>query len=188
MPSKLERHEMLVHEIRHCTGCALHQGRTNAVPGEGNLSARLMIIGEGPGAQEDAQGRPFVGRAGLLLEQMLDCIGLSRGMVFISNVVKGRPPNNRAPNPEEAAACLHYLREQIELIDPEIILLLGATALNYVFDENLRITKSRGKWFTLSGRPLIATFHPAALLRDPQKKVDAFKDMLAIDRRLRGLG
>ena len=147
-----------------------------------------MIIGEGPGAQEDAQGRPFVGRAGKLLEQMLDSIGLDRKTVFIANVVKCRPPKNRAPRPEEAAACLPYLREQIELIDPDIILLVGATALNHVLDKSLRITKTRGKWFELSGRPLIATFHPAALLRDPNKKVDTFKDMLAIDRAFKGVG
>ncbi len=188
MPNKEERHSALVRDIQQCEGCVLYRERINPVPGEGSLSARLMLIGEGPGKQEDAQGRPFIGRAGLLLEQMLDSIGLDRNMVYIANVVKCRPPKNRAPKPDEAEACLKYLWEQIDLVDPDIILLLGATALNYVLDRNLRITKSRGKWFDLSGRPLIATFHPAALLRDPNKKVDTFKDMLAIDRRLKGLG
>ncbi len=185
--TKEQRHEELVLDIVACAKCALREGRTNAVPGEGNLQARLMIIGEGPGAQEDEKGRPFVGRAGTLLEQMLDCIAMTRQEVYIANVVKCRPPQNRAPREEEAQACLPYLRAQIELVNPEIILLLGATALNFVLDPNLRITQSRGKWFELNGRPAIATFHPAALLRDPSKKADSFRDMLAIDRRLKGL-
>ncbi len=185
--TKQQQHDQLVADIAACTKCALREGRTNAVPGEGSLNARLMVIGEGPGAQEDEQGRPFVGRAGTLLEQMLDSIQLKRDAVYIANVVKCRPPQNRAPKEEEAQACLPYLFAQIELINPELILLLGATALNFVLDPKLRITQSRGKWFELNGRPVIATFHPAALLRDPNRKVDSFRDMLAIDRRLKGL-
>ena len=185
--TKEQRHEKIAEAIRACANCALREGRTNAVPGEGNLAARLMVIGEGPGAQEDEQGRPFVGRAGALLEQMLDSIALKREEVYIANVVKCRPPQNRAPKEDEAKACLAFLRAQIELISPEVILLLGATALNFVLDPSLRITQSRGKWFELNGIPVIATFHPAALLRDPSRKVDSFRDMLVIDRRLKGL-
>jgi len=187
MENKRERHDAIARRVCGCTGCALHRSRKNTVPGEGNLNARLMLIGEGPGAQEDEQGRPFVGKAGALLELMLDSIGLTRDAVYIANVVKCRPPNNRVPGEDEAAACLPYLWEQIELIDPKFLLLLGSTALRFVLDPKLRITASRGKWFVLSGRPVIATFHPAALLRDPSKKVDVFKDLLAVDRKLKGL-
>ena len=185
--TKDQQQDQIIADIAACVKCVLREGRTNPVPGEGNLSARLMVIGEGPGAQEDEQGRPFVGRAGVLLEQMLDSIELKRDEVYIANVVKCRPPQNRAPKEDEAKACLPYLFAQIELVNPDIILLLGATALNFVLDSNLRITQSRGKWFELNGRPVIATFHPAALLRDPNRKVDSFRDMLTIDRRLKGL-
>jgi DNA polymerase len=184
---KQQRHDSLIQRVSQCTRCGLCQGRTNAVPGEGNLNAKLLVIGEGPGAQEDLLGRPFVGRAGQLLDQMLDSIGIARETAYIANVVKCRPPQNRAPKEEEAQACLPYLWEQIEIIDPDVIALFGATALNFVLDPSLRITKSRGNWFVLGGRPLIATYHPAALLRDPSKKIDSFKDMLSIDRKLKGL-
>jgi uracil-DNA glycosylase family 4 len=187
MTEKFRRHAALVAQVQGCERCALCRERTNPVPGEGDLNARLMIIGEGPGAQEDAQGRPFVGRAGSLLEQMLDSIAMAREMVYIANVVKCRPPQNRAPKEDEVLACRAFLDEQIAIVDPEIVLLLGATALNAVISRDLRITKSRGQWFDLNGRPVIASFHPAALLRDPSRKVDAFFDMLTVDRRLKGI-
>ena len=174
----------LVEEILACQRCPLAQTRTHAVPGEGNLQARLMIIGEGPGAEEDRYGRPFIGRAGQLLDQMLDAIDIRREEVYITNIVKCRPPQNRAPKDEEAQACLGYLYQQIERVNPRILLLMGATALNQYYDKNLRITKARGIWFEKEGRMLMATFHPAALLRDASKKTDAFLDMLAVKRML----
>ncbi|MBQ9988129.1 MAG: uracil-DNA glycosylase [Clostridia bacterium] len=184
--NKETEHAGLLKEIESCTACGLCQGRTNAVPGEGNLNARLMIIGEGPGANEDAEGRPFVGRAGKLLEQMLDSIDLTREQVYIANIVKCRPPQNRAPKEEESEMCLPFLLRQIELVNPDVILLMGATALNNYIDKKLKITKTRGQWLTRDGRPVMATFHPAALLRDPNKNPAAFKDMLAVDRKLKG--
>lgn len=182
---KETRYQAIVQEIAACEACGLNMGRTNPVPGEGDLYAKLMIIGEGPGANEDEQGRPFVGRAGKLLDQMLDAIALSRDRVFIANIVKCRPPQNRAPKEDETAMCLPFLLRQIELIDPKVILLMGATALNAYIDPKLRITKTRGQWLSRDGRPVMATFHPAALLRDPRKNPDAFRDMLAVDKKLK---
>jgi len=170
--------------IASCSLCGLCESRTNTVPGTGNHSARIMIIGEGPGAQEDAEGKPFVGAAGKLLTDMLDAVGISREEVYIANIVKCRPPKNRVPAPDEANACLPYLMEQISVVDPDIILLLGATALKYYLSADLRITKDRGKWFTKDDRWVLATFHPAALLRDPSKKPLSFEDLVTLKRKL----
>lgn len=175
---------LLQQEIERCEKCALSESRTHAVVGEGDVQARLMLIGEGPGAEEDKQGRPFVGAAGKLLDQMLDAIGLARENVYIANIVKCRPPQNRAPKPDETNACIGYLLRQIRLIQPDVMLLLGATALNAVLSKDLRITKDRGKWMKFEGRDVLATFHPAALLRDPSKKPLSFDDMLAVKIRL----
>ncbi|MDD4080914.1 MAG: uracil-DNA glycosylase [Eubacteriales bacterium] len=164
-------------DIAGCAKCEISAGITNKVPGQGNPDARLMIIGEGPGAQEDRQGLAFVGAAGQLLTQMLQAIGLSREEVFISNIVKCRPPGNRAPTDEEANNCLPYLRAQTALIRPQAILLLGATALKYILGPELRITKARGQFVPSKGVYILPTFHPAALLRDPGKKRDAWEDL-----------
>lgn len=182
----MDDYQALVDVITNCQQCPLCQTRTQTVPGEGNLQARLMIIGEGPGADEDRYGRPFIGRAGQLLDQMLDAIDLKREDIYITNIVKCRPPQNRTPKDEEAQACLGYLHRQIALVNPQILLLMGATALNQYYDKNLRITKARGTWFEKDGRMIMATFHPAALLRDASKKTDAFMDMLAVKRMLAG--
>lgn len=183
MEEKNKEYQALLQTVQNCQACPLCQARTHVVPGDGDLNAKLMIIGEGPGAEEDKQGVPFVGAAGQLLDQMLDTIGLTRQDVYISNIVKCRPPANRTPKPDEAAACLGYLEKQIELVDPKIILLLGATALNCWFSKDMRITKVRGQWFEKQGRQVIATFHPAALLRDPRKKPDSFEDFLSIKQK-----
>ncbi len=183
----MKEYEELVSEIETCRRCRLCESRTNTVPGEGALDARLMVIGEGPGAEEDKQGRPFVGLAGRLLDNMLDSIGLERKQVYIANIVKCRPPKNRAPKEDEADACIGFLERQIEIINPDIILLLGATALNYYLSKELKITKARGVWYTRDGRDVIATFHPAALLRDPSKKPISFEDMLEIKKKLNGI-
>lgn len=167
----------LLEEIDTCQKCRLAERRTHVVPGEGNPRARLMCIGEGPGRDEDLLGRPFVGAAGHLLEKMFGAIGLTRSDVYIANVVKCRPPNNRTPEMDEAAACMPYLRAQVALVRPEVILLMGATAIRAVLGDQMRITRDRGQWFERKGVWFIATFHPAALLRDESKKRPVWEDL-----------
>lgn len=186
MESKESVFKAISDEIAGCTACRLHEHRTNTVPGEGSLHARVMVIGEGPGANEDREGRPFVGAAGKLLDQMLDAIGMGRGDVFIGNIVKCRPPQNRAPKDDEANTCMQYLQRQIDLIKPEFLLLTGATALQQYMSKDLRITRIRGQWLEKDGMKVIATFHPAALLRDPNKKPLSFEDMLELKRAMDG--
>ena len=171
-------------ECLACRRCELCTDRTHVVFGQGVQTAEVLFVGEGPGQSEDEQGLPFVGAAGKLLDQMLDTIGLTREQVYISNIVKCRPPANRVPKPDEVAACIGYLEKQIEMVNPKIIVLLGATALNNWFSKDMRITKVRGQWFEKQGRHVIATFHPAALLRDPRKKPDSFDDFLSIKQKL----
>lgn len=173
-------------EVRACTLCRLHSTRLNAVPGEGSFDARIMFVGEGPGADEDAKGRPFVGAAGRLLDAIIAAMGMKREEVFIGNIVKCRPPNNRIPEKDETESCIRYLRRQIEIIDPKIIVLLGATAYKSMID-NARdgITKVRGQVLLSEGRAFMPTFHPAALLRDPSKKHDVWVDMKKVISMLR---
>jgi DNA polymerase len=163
-----------------CRGCGLAAGRTNLVFGEGNPRARLMLIGEGPGAEEDRLGRPFVGPAGQLLDKILAAAGISRSEVYIANVVKCRPPGNRVPNREEAAACLHWLRKQFALIAPPLVVILGSTALKNLIDPQASITAWRGRWITRGRVRFMPTYHPAALLRDPSKKRDVWRDFQAV--------
>ncbi len=161
-----------------CARCSLRAGCTGVVFGEGNPGARLMLIGEGPGADEDLQGRPFVGKAGQLLDQILGAINLDRFThTYIANVVKCRPPGNRAPKPEEAGRCLPWLFRQIELVSPDLIVLLGGTALQNLIDPEARITKMRGQWLvSKSGIKIMPTYHPAALLRDMSRKRPVWED------------
>lgn len=168
--------------VSHCTGCALCSARKHVVFGEGPENARLMFIGEGPGADEDEQGRPFVGRAGELLTKMIAAMGFSRANeVYIGNIVKCRPPQNRTPLPEEAQACLGYIKRQIALIRPQVIVTLGATPLLYLF--NLKgITRLRGKFLDYEGIKVMPTYHPAYLLRDPSKKIDVWRDLQLVMR------
>ncbi len=155
-----------VNHVRGCTKCPLCRSRTNTVFGEGDADADLMFIGEGPGADEDAQGRPFVGRAGQLLDKQIAAMGLERQQVFIGNIVKCRPPGNRVPSPEEADACMDYLVQQIQVIQPKVIVGLGATAVKYLLgDMKIAITRLRGQWQTVQGIDMMPTFHPAYLLR-----------------------
>lgn len=170
---------------RDCRRCGLGGMRKNAVPGEGNPSARIMWIGEGPGADEDEQGRPFVGAAGRMLDRLISAMGLVRDEMFIGNVVKCRPPHNREPEPDEVRACLPYLARQIELIRPEIIVILGATALKALIDPRAYITRMHGKWIERGGIMIMPTFHPAALLRDPARKHDVWADMQQVLARMR---
>lgn len=167
----------LYSEINDCQKCRLCEQRTNIVIGEGDPKATIMFIGEGPGRDEDLSGRPFVGRAGQLLDKMIGAIGFRREEVYIANVVKCRPPNNRTPEESEADACLPYLRVQFALIRPKIIVCLGATAAKYIYDPNVRITRDRGVWKEKKGVWILPTYHPAALLRDESKKREAWEDM-----------
>lgn len=162
-----------------CTRCALHQGRTQAVFGVGNHRARWMIIGEAPGADEDRQGEPFVGRAGKLLNNMLLAVGLKREDVYIANIVKCRPPNNRDPQPEEAGSCAPYLQRQIALIQPALILAVGRIAAQNLLNTSATVGALRGKCqrYGEAGIPLVVTYHPAYLLRSPKEKRKAWRDL-----------
>ena len=178
----------LLSDISQCRGCRLAEARTHAVPGEGDPEAALMLIGEGPGEQEDLTGRPFVGPAGQLLDRILAAAGLSREQVYICNVVKCRPPHNRIPEADECQACMPYLRQQVALVRPKVILLLGATAAKAVLGPDIRITRDRGVWHLSRGVWILPTFHPSALLRDATKKRPVWEDMQAVREKMRGLG
>lgn len=167
----------------NCTECGLAAGRTKVVFGEGNPQAKIMLVGEGPGKTEDETGRPFIGQAGQLLDRILASVGFKREEVFIANVVKCRPPGNRLPTPEESLACRSYLDAQILIINPLIIICLGALATQTLIDPKGRITSLRGQWFKKEGYWLIPTYHPAALLRDPNKKRPVWEDFKEIRRR-----
>ncbi len=164
-------------DLGDCTRCKLCGTRKTIVFGEGNPRARLMFVGEGPGEQEDLQGRPFVGRAGQLLDKIIEAMGLKRDDVYIANVVKCRPPANRRPEPEEVAACEPFLFRQIDTIAPEMIVALGATALECLLKSDAKITKVRGTFIDYRGRKLLPTYHPAYLLRNPPAKKDVWEDM-----------
>jgi DNA polymerase len=165
--------------VKSCTLCPLHSTRTQGVFGVGNRTARWLIIGEAPGADEDRQGEPFVGRAGQLLNSMLKAMGLQREEVFIANILKSRPPNNRDPRPEEVRACIPYLFRQIELVNPRLILCVGRIAAQTLLETTTTIGKLRGRLHQLaSGRPMIVTYHPAYLLRSPVEKRKAWADLV----------
>lgn len=176
----LQTLDALRERISGCRECGLHSGRTHVVFGEGHPRARLMLIGEGPGAEEDRLGRPFVGAAGRLLDQILAAAGLARTEVYIANVVKCRPPGNRVPNREEAQACLRWLRKQFFLISPPLVVILGSTALKNLIDPQASITARRGQWIVRGRVRFMPTYHPAALLRDPDKKRDVWRDFQLI--------
>ena len=172
--------EALREEVMRCTRCALHATRTQGVFGVGNPRAEWMVIGEAPGAEEDRRGEPFVGRAGQLLDAMLRAIGLSRAQnVFIANVLKSRPPNNRDPRPEEVGACLPYLRRQIELVRPRLLLAVGRIAAQNLLGTEESLSRLRGRVHTFGelNTPLVVTYHPAYLLRNPADKRKAWEDL-----------
>ena len=162
---------------RSCDKCRLCQGRKNVVIGTGNSEAKLMFIGEGPGADEDMQGIPFVGKAGQLMNKAFIGVGIEREDVYIANIVKCRPPQNRNPEKDEAEACKEYLDTQIKLVNPEKICLMGSVALKNILGEQYGITASRGKWFEKDGIKMLPTCHPAALLRDESKKINFWQDL-----------
>ena len=176
--------EIIADEVRKCTLCRLSEGRTNAVPGEGNSFAKIMFIGEAPGRSEDAQGRPFVGAAGKLLTEALQEAGLSREDVFITNIVKCRPPNNRVPKEEERNACRPYLERQIALINPKIICILGRTAYESLL-EGGSITSNRGKLVKHGNRFYFLTVHPAAIIYNPELKTVFRNDLVNLVNELK---
>jgi DNA polymerase len=176
-PAGLDTLEAVAAGVAACTKCPLCKGRRNTVPGEGDPHARLMLVGEGPGATEDETGRPFVGAAGELLTQILGAIGIPRESVFIANIVKCRPPQNRKPLPDEAAACLPYLRRQIELVRPKVLVALGATAAENMLGARKSLGELRGAVHSYAGIPLVVTYHPAALLRNPNWKKPTWDDV-----------
>ncbi len=178
----------LAHQVKTCTKCDLHLKRTNTVFGMGNPFAEIMLIGEGPGRDEDLQGIPFVGKSGQLLDKILNACAFNREEhIYITNIVKCRPPGNRDPKPEEREACLGYLLRQIELINPKIIVLLGATALKGLIDPNARITRVRGNWMEWENHLVMPTFHPSALLRNVDQKKDAWHDFKMVYNKYREL-
>ncbi len=172
--------EELELECRGCTACQLHETRTNCVFGTGNRNARLMFVGEAPGEKEDLSGVPFVGAAGRLLDKYLEAVGIDREDVYIANILKCRPPKNRDPKPDEQDKCIGYLREQVKLIRPKIIVCLGRIAAMRLINPDYKITKEHGIFVEKNGFTMTAVFHPAALLRDPRRKEDMYADMKKI--------
>lgn len=167
----------ILEDIGDCTRCALHKGRNKLVFGDGDPAARLMFVGEGPGADEDAQGLPFVGKAGQLLNNMINAMGLKREQVYIANVVKCRPPGNRTPEPDEGNTCSPFLFRQIDVVRPQVLVALGATAATYLLGTRQPLAGLRGRVHAFRGTQLIITYHPAYLLRDPRQKKEAWADL-----------
>ena len=179
--------DALYEACTHCQKCALAETRHNVVFGEGPRNAEIMFIGEGPGEQEDLTGRPFVGRAGKLLDDMLAMIDLRRDKVFIGNMVKCRPPQNRDPLNIEQDACISYLRNQVALIRPKIIVCLGRIAAMKLIKEDFKITREHGQWQEKAGVWMMAMYHPSALLRDPRKRPESFEDLKSLEAKIKEL-
>mgnify|MGYP003294294449 FL=1 len=180
--------ENLEQKVLSCTDCGLCETRHNVVFGVGNESADVMFVGEGPGEQEDLKGEPFVGPAGKLLDDMLSILDLDRSSnCYIANIVKCRPPRNRDPMETEQEACIGYLRNQVSLIRPKIIVCLGRIAAKKLIDDGFRITRQHGQWFKRGDFWMMATYHPSALLRDVSKRPEAFEDLMALRQKVREL-
>ena len=177
--------EALKRECSACRECSLCQTRRNVVFGTGNPQAEVLLVGEGPGAHEDEQGVPFVGRAGKLLDDMLAIIGLDRSKVYIANVVKCRPPENRDPLNVEQDACIGYLRRQMALMELKIVVSLGRIAAMRLINPKFRITKEHGVWYDIDGMRMMAMYHPSALLRDPGRRPEAFDDLKSLQQEIR---
>lgn len=185
LEERQRRLAVLEERVRPCTQCRLHEARKQTVFARGDGSSGVFFVGEGPGADEDAQGYPFVGKAGQLLDRMIAAMGLDREEVYVGNVVKCRPPRNRKPEPDEMAACKPYLTEQIELVDPKVLILLGAASVEGLLGFKGGITRLRGKWRLYDGRiSVMPTFHPAYLLRNPAAKRDVWNDLQEVLRHL----
>ena len=176
--------DQLQQKCAECTACSLCKTRTNSVFGYGNKNADLMFVGEAPGEQEDLSGIPFVGRAGKLLNEYLDAVGIERDSVYIANILKCRPPKNRDPLPAEEDACIEFLHRQIALIQPKLIVCLGRVSAKRLISKSFKISAEHGLWFEFDGVPITAVYHPALLLRDPRKKGEMLVDMQMISDRL----
>lgn len=181
---KRTRLQVLAQRVEACRGCSLYKTRTHAVMSDGTPEARLVFVGEAPGRDEDLQGKPFVGRAGKLLTKMIEAMGLRREEVYICNILKDRPPANRTPLPEEVDACLPFLREQLAIVRPQVICVLGAVAAKAFLGPHVAISMVRGKVWDYEGIPLVPTFHPAYLLRNPSAKRDAWADLKKVKQLL----
>lgn len=179
--------DALEHRCHNCTACGLCQGRNHVVFGVGPRTADIMLIGEGPGEQEDLKGEPFVGPAGQLLDDMLSIIDLSRRNCYIANIVKCRPPRNRDPLEDEQEACIAYLRNQVALIQPKIIICLGRIAAKRIIDPDFRITREHGTWTQKNNIWMTAIYHPSALLRDISKRPETFEDLIGIRKKIQEL-
>ena len=179
--------QKLLADCSACTACELHKTRTNCVFGTGNTAADILFVGEAPGEREDATGIPFVGRAGQLLDRYLYAVDIARKDVYIANILKCRPPKNRDPLPDEETACMDYLREQVKIIRPRIIVCLGRISAMKLIKPDFKITQEHGKWFEKGNYLMTAVYHPAALLRDPRKKEDMMEDMKRIAEKLNEL-
>ena len=178
-------YEQLKNDCMNCKKCSLCETRNNLVFGEGNPNADVLFIGEGPGKNEDLEGKPFVGRSGKLLDKMLMAVGLNRETnIYIANIVKCRPPENRDPKPEEQEICINWLREQVRLIRPKVIVCLGRISAQRIIDQNFRVTKQHGEFIEKNDTLLMGTFHPAALLRNPNNKPDGFDDFIKLRDKL----
>ena len=182
--NETQKWDALYESCKRCTACPLSKARTNCVFGTGNRHADLLFVGEAPGEREDLSGVPFVGKAGQLLDKYLFAVDIPRESVYIANILKCRPPNNRDPLPEEEDACIGYLREQLKLLRPRVIVCLGRISAMRLIKPDFKITKEHGKWFRKGDYRMTAVFHPAALLRDPQKKELMLEDMKAIKKML----
>ena len=177
LPTGVKTLEQIRAEIGECTRCRLCEGRTKIVFGVGNPKAELMFIGEGPGRDEDMQGEPFVGRAGVLLNKIIEAMGMKRADIYIANIVKCRPPENRAPLPDEVAMCIPFLQQQIETIKPKVIVCLGAVAYKNLLQTEEGISRVRGEWLEYKNIKVMPTYHPAYLLRNPEAKKPVWEDM-----------
>ena len=183
----MESWENLERICHSCTGCGLCQTRHNVVFGVGKRNADVLFVGEGPGEQEDLQGEPFVGPAGKLLDDMLSILDMDRTNIYIANIVKCRPPKNRDPLETEQEACIGYLRNQVALIKPKIIVCLGRIAAKKLIDGDFRVTRQHGQWFKRGDFWMMATYHPSALLRDVSKRPDAFDDLMSLRAKMQEL-
>lgn len=172
----------LFEKCKACKGCSLHAFRTNCVFGKGHPDAKIMFVGEAPGENEDLQGLPFVGKAGKLLDRFFVAAGIDAKQVYIANILKCRPPNNRDPKPEEEAVCMEYLRQQVRIIKPQVIVCLGKIAAQMLIDPEYRIMKDHGKWITKGNFKITAVYHPALLLRDPTHNEEMLKDLVEIKK------
>ena len=176
--------EKIYQQCKDCRACPLHESRTNVVFGKGNPNSQILFIGEAPGRQEDEQGLPFVGASGKLLDKYLDVVNLSLDDIYIANILKCRPPNNRDPKEEEEQACIGYLRSQLGVIQPKIIVCLGRISAYKIIKPDFKITQEHGKWFKKGNYLMTAVYHPSALLRDPRKRDDMMADFIEIKKKL----